>query len=95
MECMFDGCSSLKELNLKNFNTNNVTYMSHMFYKCSSLKELNFNIIKANNLIDMYRMFYGCPNELIKKIKTQYKNIEEEAFQESDGFNIVLMKKYI
>ena len=40
---MFDGCSSLKELNLNNFNTNNVTNMSYMFYGCSSLKELNLN----------------------------------------------------
>ena len=28
---MFDGCSSLKELNLNNFNTNNVTDISDMF----------------------------------------------------------------
>ena len=51
---MFSGCSSLKELNLNNFNTNNVT--------------------------DMGAMFYGCSNELIRKIKIQYKNIKEEAF---------------
>ena len=41
---MFDGCSSLKELNLNNFNTNNVTNMSWMFRGCSSLKELNQKI---------------------------------------------------
>ena len=35
MSYMFDGCSSLKELNLNNFNTNNVTDMSGMFSKCS------------------------------------------------------------
>ena len=51
---MFLGCSSLKELNLNNFNTNNVIYMGGMFNECS--------------------------NELIMKIKTQYKNIKEEAF---------------
>ena len=32
---MFYRCSSLKELNLNNFNTNNVTNMSGMFSKCS------------------------------------------------------------
>ena len=31
---MFYKCSSLKELNLNNFNTNNVTDMEGMFYKC-------------------------------------------------------------
>ena len=48
MSGMFSRCSSLKELNLSNFNTNNVTNMRYMFYECSSLKELNlsnFNII--------------------------------------------------
>ena len=35
MSGMFWGCSSLKELNLINFNTNNVTDMSYMFYGCS------------------------------------------------------------
>ena len=36
-------CSSLKELNLNNFNTDNVTNMSYMFYKCYSLKEINLS----------------------------------------------------
>ena len=33
MSYMFFGCSSLKELNLTNFNTNNVTDMCGMFYE--------------------------------------------------------------
>ena len=40
---MFYRCSSLKELNLNNFNTNNVTHMNRMFLGCSLLKELNIN----------------------------------------------------
>ena len=36
---MFNGCYSLRELNLSNFNTNNVTDMRSMFHGCSSLKE--------------------------------------------------------
>ena len=43
MESMFYLCSSLKELNLSNFNTNNVTDMNGMFSGCSSLNELNLN----------------------------------------------------
>ena len=35
MSYMFYECSSLKELNLNNFNTNNVTNMSYMFWGCS------------------------------------------------------------
>ena len=42
MNGMFYGCSSLKELNLNNFNTNNVTNMSGMFSGC--LDELKLKI---------------------------------------------------
>ena len=80
---MFDGCSSLKELNLNNFNTNNVTNMSLIFCRCSSLKELNLNNFNTNKVTDMYSMFSGCSKGLIMKIKTQYKNIKEEAFEKS------------
>ena len=48
-----------------------------MFSRCSSLKELNLNNFNTNNVTDMNRMFYGCSNDLIMKIKTQYKNIKE------------------
>ena len=80
MSYMFRECSSLKELNLNNFNTNNVTNMSGMFNGCSSLKELNLNNFNTNNVTDMGGMFYRCPNDLIMKIKIEYKNIKEEAF---------------
>jgi surface protein len=51
---MLDGCSSLKELNLTNFNTNNITGMCYMFS--------------------------GCSDNLKRKIKSEKKNIEDEAF---------------
>ena len=35
MSYMFSRCSSLKELNLSNFNTNNVTDMIFMFFGIS------------------------------------------------------------
>ena len=54
MSWMFNGCSSLNELNLNNFNTNNVTNMSYMLYGCSYI--------------------------LKKKIKSENKNIKDEAF---------------
>ena len=46
MRYMFNGCSSLKELNLSNFNTNNVTNMRGMFFGCSVQikKKLELNI---------------------------------------------------
>ena len=41
MSCMFYGCHSLKNLDLSNFNTKNVTNMNNMFYGCKSLKKDN------------------------------------------------------
>ena len=78
---MFSECSSLAELNLDNFNSNNVTNMSYMFVGCSSLKELNLNNFNSNNVTNMNGMFSGCSNDLIMKVKSQYKNIKEEAFE--------------
>ena len=82
MSKMFYGRSSLKELNLNNFNTNNVIGMSFMFSRCSSLKELNLNNFNTNNVKDMSAMFYACSEELIKKIRNQYHNIIDEAFED-------------
>ena len=81
MSGMFSGCSSLKELNLNNFNTNSVTDMYHMFLGCSLLKELNLNNFNTNNVTNMSWMFRGCLDELKLKIKSQFKNIKEEAFK--------------
>ena len=78
---MIARCSSLKELNLNNFITNNVIDMRWMFCGCSSLKELNLNNFNTNNVTNMSYMFYGCSDALKKKIQTQYKNITKEAFE--------------
>ena len=58
MSYIFDECSSLKELNLSNFDNNiNVIDMSYMFYGCSSLKNscrFNFNTNKVTNMSFMF-----------------------------------------
>ena len=80
MEGMFRGCYSLKELNLTNFNTNNVAYMNGMLCGCSSLKEINLTNFNTNNVHDMYGMFFDCPDDLKRKIELENKNFEYEAF---------------
>ena len=84
MGSMFYKCSSLKELNLSNFNTNNVTNMGYMFSGCSSLKDLNLSNFNTNNVTYMGYMFSGCSDQFKNKIRTEYKNIKEEAFNEDD-----------
>ena len=48
---MFKGCSSLKELNLNNFNTINVIGMFSMFYGCSE-ELINKIRNQYNNIAD-------------------------------------------
>ena len=50
---MFFECSSLKNINLSNFNTQNVTDMNAMFWECSSLKKENI-ITKDNRIINQF-----------------------------------------
>ena len=61
MESMFSGCSSLKELNFPNFNTNNAIKinMDHMFYRCSyhlqqKIKDQHKNIENKNFAFEFY-----------------------------------------
>ena len=46
---MFCNCSSLTELNLSNFKTNNVKDMSCLFSGSSKLKELNLSSFDTTN----------------------------------------------
>ena len=70
----------IKELNLSNFNTNNITNMGCMFFCCSSLKELNLSNFNTNNVTNMGGMFYACSDQFQNEIRAHYKNIKEEAF---------------
>ena len=79
---MFCFCSSLKELNLSNFNTNKVTNTSFMFYKCSSLKELNLSNFNTDNVTNMRWMFSNCSDELKLKIRNKYNNFHEISFDD-------------
>ena len=59
MAYMFSECSNLKELDLKSFNTSNVSNMTNMFSRCSRLTELdltNFNTTSVTNMKWMFSM---------------------------------------
>ena len=40
---MFSGCKNLKDINLSNFNTKNVTNMSYMFSECWEIPNINLS----------------------------------------------------
>ena len=47
---MFCDCESLTNINLSNFNTENVTNMSFMFYGCKSLTNINLANFNTKNV---------------------------------------------
>ena len=57
---MFRGCSSLINIDLSQFNGNNIIDMHSMFDRCSSLKNINFSNFNTNNVKNMIGVFYGC-----------------------------------
>ena len=59
-EGMFSYCSSLTSLDLSNFNTSNVTYMSSMFDECKSLTSLDLSNFNTSKVIGMDGMFEYC-----------------------------------
>jgi surface protein len=75
---MFCGCSSLTNLNLSNFKTQNVTIMGYMFYGCSSLINLNLSNFKTQNVTSMGYMFNKCPSLKINNLITNNNKILEE-----------------
>ena len=48
---MFYDCNSLTNLNLSNFNTQNVTNMRYMFYNYKSLTNLNLSNFNVQMLL--------------------------------------------
>ena len=58
---MFFKCKGLKLLDLKSFNTKNVTDMSYMFNWCTSLTSIDLSSFKADKT-NTEDMFYGCKN---------------------------------
>ena len=61
---MFDGCSSLKSVDLYNFDFGIVESLQNLFYGCSSLVSVNLSYIDTFQVYNMEYMFYGC-NSLI------------------------------
>lgn len=55
---MFDGCTSLAQIDLSHFNTSNVKYMTYMFARCCSLTSLDLHSFDTRNVENMNMMFF-------------------------------------
>ena len=72
---MFSFCLSLTNIDLSNFNTQNVTNMKWMFWQCSSLKDINLYNINTHKVKEMSNMFGGCSS--LKNINLSNFNTQE------------------
>jgi len=57
---LFEGCSSLTNVDFSNFNSNEVINMDGLFGECRSLSKVNFSNFNSNNVINMDNMFFKC-----------------------------------
>ena len=60
MQSMFNTCSSLTELDVTHFITDNVTNMASMFGNCSGLSQLDVTKFNTAKVTNMQNMFNGC-----------------------------------
>ena len=60
MSYMFYYCGNLTALNLRSFNTSNVTDMRGMFQECRGLTSLDMSKFDTSKVTDMSSMFSGC-----------------------------------
>ena len=57
---LFKNLTQVQSIDLSNFDTSNVTYMSDMFYNCSSLTSLDLSNFDTSKVTNMSYMFYNC-----------------------------------
>ena len=65
LECciyMFWACYNLIDIDLSNFNTQNVTNMKSMFCYCKNLTNINLSNMNTQNVTNMSEMFGECNN---------------------------------
>ena len=57
---VFKDCTSLTSLDLRSWNTSNITEMTNMFNGCENLETLDISTFDTSNVTDMGGMFNGC-----------------------------------
>lgn len=76
---MFSNCSSLKEIDVSNFDTSLSTSTRNMFKGCSLLKNIDVSGFDTSLVTDMGWMFCGCENLL---------NLDLSNFDTKNTFNL-------
>ena len=80
IDCMFYECNKLKNLNLSNFDTEDITNIAYMFYGCNELETINFTNFTTYNVFEMSHLFKGCLS--LKKLDLSTFNTERVSDME-------------
>ena len=74
---MFYECYELTNIDLTNFNAENIVDMKNMFRECSYLKSINLANLKTKNVSNMDNIFRGCSSLIsINLSNLDNKNLE-------------------
>jgi len=80
MSYVFYACSSLKELNISNFDTDNAYDISCMFYGCSTLEQLDISNFRTESIMNIRDIFVGCKS--LKNLKCLDAKIREAYIEQ-------------
>ena len=83
MNGMFSDCYNIRNLDLNNFNTENVVNMSYMFENCYNLISLDLSSFDTRNVNNIEDLFSNCINlgllfinlDSYEKLSLNLKNI--------------------
>ena len=91
MNNMFSGMTSLRSLNLSNFDTANVKDMGGMFHNIKTITELNLSNFNTSNVLGMEAMFYNMTALKtldISNFDTSQVGSVKSIFATADGDNL-------
>ena len=77
MAFMFNGCSSLKQLDLSNFKTSKVIDMSGMFRWCCKIATLDLSHFDTSSVQNMWSMFEECTSLKTLNINFNTMNVKD------------------
>ncbi len=90
----FNGCTSLKRLNLAHFNTSKVTNFNYVFVKCYSLYDLDFSgldtsAMASNASLNMFQQCTSLTNLKVGKITVNFKFTDCNSLSHESLLNVI------
>ena len=79
VNCMFDNCSCLINIDFSKFNSYQIKNMNRMFFKCSSLNSINLSNFNTSYVYTMISLFSECKS---------LENLDLSNFQTNNVINM-------